>query len=65
MPDGGRLSFELAPMYVRDSVARAHPGLRDLNRFTALTSLSAFRLALWDEGQRRMVTFREAKRLAG
>ena len=53
------------PFYRLPRVLEAHPALRDLNRYTALKSLSAFRLALWDEGQRRMVTFREAKRLAG
>lgn len=53
------------PFYRLPEVLKAHPALRDLNRYTAWKSLSAFRLALWDEGQQRMVTFAEAKELAG
>ena len=52
------------PFYRLPDVLKAHPALRDLNRYTMRKSLGAFRLALWDEASRRMVTFREAKRLA-
>ncbi len=52
------------PFYRLPEVLKAHPALHDLNRYTARNSLGAFRLALWDEEQRRMVTFREAKQLA-
>ena len=53
------------PFYRLPDVLKAHPGLRDLNRYTMRKSFGEFRLALWDEASRRMVTFREAKRLAG
>ena len=53
------------PFYRLPAVLKTHPELRDLNRYTAWKSLSAFRLALWDERQQRMVTFAEAKRMAG
>lgn len=50
------------PFYRLPEVLEKHPGLRDLNRYTALQTLGALRLALWDEGQRRLVSFREAAR---
>ena len=52
------------PFYRLPEVLKTHPLLRDLNRLTALQTLSALRLALWDEGQRRLVSFREASRIA-
>lgn len=52
------------PFYRLPEVLEKHPRLRDLNRFTALHTFSALRLALWDEGQGRLVTFREASRIA-
>jgi omega-6 fatty acid desaturase (delta-12 desaturase) len=52
------------PFYRLPEVLKTHPRLRDLNRLTALQTLSALRLALWDEGQRRLVSFREASRIA-
>jgi acyl-lipid omega-6 desaturase (Delta-12 desaturase) len=52
------------PFYRLPEVLEKHPRLGNLNRFTALKSLKALRLALWDEGQRRLVTFREASRIA-
>lgn len=52
------------PFYRLPEVLKAHPRLRDLNRFTALQTLGTLRLALWDEGQRRLVSFREASRIA-
>ncbi|MHA6332843.1 fatty acid desaturase [Qipengyuania sp. CAU 1752] len=51
------------PFYRLPEVLEKHPPLHDLNRFTALHTLSALRLALWDEGERRLVTFREASRI--
>ncbi|WP_307020320.1 fatty acid desaturase, partial [Qipengyuania citrea] len=53
------------PFHRLPEVLKAHPALRDLNRYTAWESLSAFRLALWDEEQQRMVTFAEAKKMTG
>ena len=53
------------PFHRLPKVLDAHPALRDLNRYTAWESLSAFRLALWDEEQQRMVTFAEAQETMG
>ncbi len=52
------------PFYRLPEVLRAHPRLQNMNRFTALQTLGALRLALWDEDRRRLVTFREASRLS-
>lgn len=52
------------PFYRLPEVLKAYPSLRYMNRFTAVQTIRPFRLTLWDEGQRRLVTFREASRLA-
>jgi len=52
------------PFYRLPEVLEHHPALRDMNRFTALSACSTLRLTLWDEGQRRLVSFREAKRIS-
>ena len=52
------------PFYRLPEVLEKHPRLRDLNRFTAVQACSTLRLALWDEDQRGMVSFREAARFA-
>jgi omega-6 fatty acid desaturase (delta-12 desaturase) len=52
------------PFYRLPEVLKTYPHLRDLNRLTALQTLGALRLALWDESQRRLVSFREASRIA-
>jgi acyl-lipid omega-6 desaturase (Delta-12 desaturase) len=51
------------PSYRLPEVVRAHPELAHVNRITLLQSLRTVRLALWDEGQRRLVSFREAAAL--
>lgn len=51
------------PFYRLPEVLEKHPRLRDLNRFTALEACRTLRLALWDEDQRGMVSFREAARI--
>jgi omega-6 fatty acid desaturase (delta-12 desaturase) len=51
------------PFYRLPEVLKAHPGLRDMNRFTVFQTIKPLRLALWDEGQRRLVSFREARRM--
>jgi omega-6 fatty acid desaturase (delta-12 desaturase) len=48
------------PFYRLQEVLKAHPQLRDLNRFTVPETLSPLLLTLWDEDKRRLVTFREA-----
>jgi omega-6 fatty acid desaturase (delta-12 desaturase) len=52
------------PFYRLPEVLRAYPRLQNINRFTAIETLGALRLALWDENQRRLVTFREASRMS-
>src|SRR4029078_3372694 len=39
---------------------RDHPELRSVGRLTLLQSFACVRLVLWDETQRRLVSFREA-----
>ncbi len=48
------------PYYRLSQVLRDHPEFRDVSRLTLLESLGCVRLVLWDETQRRLVTFREA-----
>jgi acyl-lipid omega-6 desaturase (Delta-12 desaturase) len=47
------------PYYRLPRVLRDHPELRDVGRLTLLESLRCVRLALWDEEQNRLVSFRE------
>jgi acyl-lipid omega-6 desaturase (Delta-12 desaturase) len=47
------------PYYRLPEVLRDHPELRAIGRLTLLESLSCARLALWDEEQSRLVSFRE------
>lgn len=51
------------PSYRLGEVLRAHPELRGINRITLRRSLECFRLALWDEEARRLVSFSAARRL--
>lgn len=51
------------PFYRLPEALRAHPRLAELNRFTLRQTIKPMMLALWDEQQRKLVTFREAKRL--
>jgi acyl-lipid omega-6 desaturase (Delta-12 desaturase) len=39
-----------------------HPELASISKLTLRQSLGCIRLALWDETQKRLVTFREAHR---
>lgn len=48
------------PYYRLPVVLHEHPELRDLGRLTLRESLGCVRLALWDEEQNRLVSFREA-----
>jgi len=47
------------PYYRLPRVLRDHPELRDVGRLTLLESFRCVRLVLWDEVQRRLVSFRE------
>ncbi len=49
------------PYYRLPHVLRDHPELRDVGRLTLAQSLRCTRLVLWDETQRRLVSFREAR----
>jgi omega-6 fatty acid desaturase (delta-12 desaturase) len=50
------------PYYRLPRVLQDYPELRQLGRLTLRESLSCVRLVLWDEGQRRLVSFREFAR---
>ncbi len=50
------------PSYRLHEVLRDHPELKDVGRITLRQSLAGVSLALWDENQRRLVSFREAGR---
>jgi omega-6 fatty acid desaturase (delta-12 desaturase) len=47
------------PYYRLPRVLRDHPELRGVSRLTLLQSFRCVRLVLWDETQRRLVSFRE------
>jgi acyl-lipid omega-6 desaturase (Delta-12 desaturase) len=50
------------PYYRLPRVMRDYPELRDVGRLTLAESLRCVRLVLWDEKQRRLVSFREVGR---
>jgi acyl-lipid omega-6 desaturase (Delta-12 desaturase) len=49
------------PYYRLPRVLRDHPELRDVGRLTLRESFGCVRLVLWDETQRRLVSFRDAR----
>ncbi|WP_233999900.1 fatty acid desaturase [Porphyrobacter sp. TH134] len=49
------------PFYRLSDVLKAYPELREVNRFTLSQTLRPLVLTLWDEQQRKLVSFREAK----
>lgn len=51
------------PYYSLQKVLRDHPELRDVGRITLGQSLRCARLALWDEQQKRLISFRDLHRL--
>jgi omega-6 fatty acid desaturase (delta-12 desaturase) len=54
------------PFYRLRDVLRDHPELGSVGRLTLWKSFSCIRLALWDEAQRKLISFRELRRgLAG
>lgn len=53
------------PSYRLGEVLRDHPELRGANRLTLRHSFQCFRLALWDEDAKRLVSFREARHSSG
>ena len=50
------------PYYRLPEVLRDHPALADIGRLTLLESFRCVQLVLWDEGRRRLVSFREMHR---
>jgi omega-6 fatty acid desaturase (delta-12 desaturase) len=51
------------PYYRLPRVLRDHPELRDVSRLTLFQSFRCARLALWDEAQCRLMSFREVRAL--
>lgn len=49
------------PFYRLPEVLRDHPRLGEIKRLTVRESLESARLHLWDEGSRRLLSFREAR----
>jgi omega-6 fatty acid desaturase (delta-12 desaturase) len=52
------------PYYRLPRILRDHPELRSVGRLTLFESFRCVRLALWDDTQRRLVSFREARATA-
>jgi acyl-lipid omega-6 desaturase (Delta-12 desaturase) len=53
------------PYYRLPRVLRDHPELGSVGRLTLLDSLGCVRLVLWDEGCRRLISFRELRAVRG
>ncbi len=53
------------PYYRLRRVLRDHPELGDMGRLTLVQSFRCVRLVLWDETQRRLISFREMRQMAG
>ncbi len=51
------------PFYRLRDVLRDHPDLRNVGRLTLLQSIGCVRLVLWDEANRKLVSFRELRRV--
>jgi omega-6 fatty acid desaturase (delta-12 desaturase) len=49
------------PCYRLPLVLRDYPDLRDIGRLTLVQSFRCVRLVLWDEGQQRLISFREVR----
>jgi omega-6 fatty acid desaturase (delta-12 desaturase) len=49
------------PFYRLPRVLLDHPELRDVGRLTLLKSFRCVRLVLWDETQRRLVSFHDVR----
>ena len=52
------------PSYRLPQVLRDRPELADVSRLTLVQSIRSVRLALWDETEKRLVSFRDARRRA-
>jgi omega-6 fatty acid desaturase (delta-12 desaturase) len=56
--------YSRIPFYRLPQVLRDFPELGRIRRLTLWQSLACVRLSLWDEGRRRLVSFREAREAA-
>ncbi len=56
--------YSRIPFYRLPQILRDHAELAQMKRLTLWDSLRSVNLHLWDEGSRRLVSFREARRLA-
>ncbi|MDJ0643437.1 MAG: fatty acid desaturase [Erythrobacter sp.] len=52
------------PFYRLPEVLKAYPSLTEFNRYAARQTIRPLFLTLWDEDRRKLVSFREAKRIA-
>ncbi|MEL6877716.1 MAG: fatty acid desaturase [Pseudomonadota bacterium] len=52
------------PFYRLPKVLKAFPELANVNRFTISQTIRPLMLTLWDEDQRKLITFRDAKQMA-
>lgn len=52
------------PFYRLPEVMRDYPELEDMSRLTLFESFKCARLKLWDEANKRLVTFKEARAMA-
>lgn len=57
--------YSRIPFYRLPEVLREHVGLASVQRLTLMDSLRTVNLHLWDEKSRRLMSFREARRLYG
>ncbi len=55
--------YSRIPFYRLMEVVREHSALAELNRMTLRQSLKTARMHLWDEGSRKLVSFRQARHL--
>ena len=53
--------YSRIPYYRLGQVLRDHPDLQNVKKITLLESLGCLRLKLWDETQRKLVSFKEAR----
>jgi acyl-lipid omega-6 desaturase (Delta-12 desaturase) len=51
----------VVPFYRLQDVLKDHPELANVQRMTLMSSLSCLRLRLWDDQEKKLVSFREAK----
>ncbi len=52
------------PFYRLPTILKDHPELRNIGHMTLWQSFKCARLKLWDEGTRRLVSFRQARQIA-